>query len=95
MGTLYDVAVLPGDGTGPEVVREGRKVLEAAAGKFGFGFKFTDYDLGGDRYLATGDLLVTIEVAVPAKLSEAEREAVEALAAAATESPRAHLEELS
>jgi len=44
---------------------------------------------------ATGDLLVTIEVAVPAKLSEAEREAVEALAAAATESPRAHLEELS
>lgn len=40
---------------------------------------------------ATGDLLVTVEVAVPAKLSEAEREAVEALAAAATESPRDHL----
>src|SRR5690606_9621343 len=38
-----------------------------------------------------GDLLVTVEVAVPAKLSDAEREAVEALAAAATESPRAHL----
>ncbi len=39
----------------------------------------------------TGDLLVTVEVAVPAKLSDEEREAVEALAAAATESPRAHL----
>jgi molecular chaperone DnaJ len=40
---------------------------------------------------ATGDLLVTVEVAVPVKLSEAERAAVEALAAAATESPRDHL----
>jgi molecular chaperone DnaJ len=39
----------------------------------------------------TGDLLVTVEVAVPAKLSAAERKAVEALAAAGTESPRAHL----
>ncbi len=41
---------------------------------------------------APGDLLVTIEVAVPAKLSAAERRAVEELAAASTESPRAHLE---
>ena len=40
-----------------------------------------------------GDLLVTVEVAVPATLSDAERAAVEALAAAATESPRAHLYE--
>jgi molecular chaperone DnaJ len=39
----------------------------------------------------TGDLLVTVEVAVPSKLSDDEREAVEALAAASTESPRAHL----
>ncbi len=38
-----------------------------------------------------GDLLVTVEVAVPQKLSSAEKKAVEALAAAATESPRAHL----
>ena len=38
-----------------------------------------------------GDLLVTVDVAVPAKLSSAEREAVEALAAASTESPRSHL----
>ncbi len=39
-----------------------------------------------------GDLLVTVEVAVPAKLSPAERKAIEELAAATTESPRAHLE---
>jgi molecular chaperone DnaJ len=39
----------------------------------------------------SGDLLVTVEVAVPAKLSAAERKAVEALAAAGGESPRAHL----
>ena len=39
----------------------------------------------------TGDLLVTVEVTVPAKLSDAERKAIEALAAASTESPRAHL----
>ncbi len=38
-----------------------------------------------------GDLLVTVEVAVPEQLSEAQREAVEALAAATTESPRRHL----
>ena len=40
---------------------------------------------------ASGDLLVTVEVAVPTKLSAAEREAIEALAAASTESPRSHL----
>jgi molecular chaperone DnaJ len=39
----------------------------------------------------TGDLLVTTEVAVPTKLSSAEREAVQALAEASDESPRAHL----
>jgi molecular chaperone DnaJ len=39
----------------------------------------------------TGDLMVGVEVAVPAKLSKEERAAIEALAAAATESPRQHL----
>ena len=39
----------------------------------------------------TGDLMVGVEIAVPAKLSDAERAAIEALAAAATESPRQHL----
>jgi len=39
-----------------------------------------------------GDLLVTVEVAVPTNLSSAEREAIEALASATTESPRSHLD---
>jgi 3-isopropylmalate dehydrogenase len=53
----YEVAVLGGDGTGPEVIREGRKVLEAAAARFGFGLAWREYDLGGERYLKTGEVL--------------------------------------
>ncbi len=53
----YDVAVIPGDGTGPEVVAEGIKVLNAAADKGGFHFQYTYYDLGGERYLRTGETL--------------------------------------
>lgn len=53
----YHVAVIPGDGTGPEVTREAIKVLEAAAGKFGFKLEFAHYDFGGDRYLRTGEVL--------------------------------------
>jgi 3-isopropylmalate dehydrogenase len=54
---VYRIAVLPGDGTGPEVVREGLKVLEAAAQATGFRYETTHYDFGGDRYLATGEVL--------------------------------------
>ncbi len=57
MPNTYKIAVLPGDGTGPEVVREGLKVLEAAQAKHGFKLNLEHYDLGGDRYLATGDIL--------------------------------------
>ncbi|MHB0913763.1 MAG: 3-isopropylmalate dehydrogenase [Armatimonadota bacterium] len=53
----YKIAVLPGDGTGPEVVREGLKVLAAAAEVTGFSYETTEYDWGGDRYLATGNVL--------------------------------------
>jgi 3-isopropylmalate dehydrogenase len=53
----YRIAVLPGDGTGPEVVREGLKALEAAAAKTGFRYDLEHYDLGGDRYLKTGEIL--------------------------------------
>jgi 3-isopropylmalate dehydrogenase len=48
---------MPGDGTGPEVVDEGLKVLAAAAERFGFKYETTDYDFGGDRYLKTGETL--------------------------------------
>jgi len=53
----YKIAVLPGDGTGPEVIREGVKVLNVAAEKFGFKLDYTYYDFGGDRYLSTGEIL--------------------------------------
>jgi 3-isopropylmalate dehydrogenase len=57
MGKTYKIAVIPGDGTGPEVVDEGRKALAAAADKFGFKLELTDFDFGGDRYLRTGEVL--------------------------------------
>jgi 3-isopropylmalate dehydrogenase len=57
MARSYKIAVIPGDGTGPEVVREGIKVLSAVAEVEGFKTELVDYDLGGDRYLKTGETL--------------------------------------
>jgi 3-isopropylmalate dehydrogenase len=57
MSKTYKIAVLPGDGTGPEVVKEGLKVIEAASSKFNFKLALTPYDFGGDRYLRTGEVL--------------------------------------
>ncbi len=54
---MYKIATIPGDGTGPEVVREGLKVLEAVSQKKGFKYEIIDYDLGGDRYLRTGEVV--------------------------------------
>ena len=51
------IAVIPGDGTGPEVVREGLKVMEAVSKKVGFKYELHNYDFGGDRYLKTGEVL--------------------------------------
>ena len=53
----YRIAVLAGDGIGPEVVAEARKAAEAAGARFGFGLDWVDYDLGADRYLRTGEVL--------------------------------------
>lgn len=57
MGKNYKIAVLPGDGTGPEVVVEGKKVLSVAADKYGFKLDFTEFDFGGERYIKTGEVL--------------------------------------
>ena len=54
---MHNIAVMPGDGTGPEVVLEGLKVLKAAAARYGFEYETTDYDFGGERYLKTGETL--------------------------------------
>ena len=53
----YRIGVIPGDGTGPEVVDEGLKVLGAASAKFGFTCDFVHYDFGGERYLKTEEVL--------------------------------------
>jgi 3-isopropylmalate dehydrogenase len=57
MSKSYNIAVLPGDGTGPEVVREGKKVLSVAAQKYGFKLNYEEFDFGGERYLRTGEVL--------------------------------------
>ncbi|RJP30241.1 MAG: 3-isopropylmalate dehydrogenase [Actinobacteria bacterium] len=54
---MYKIAVIPGDGTGPEVAREGVKVLEAIAGVAGFDYDTRFFAYGGDRYLETGVVL--------------------------------------
>jgi len=53
----YRVPVIPGDGIGPEIIEEGKKVLEAAADKYGFGIEWTEYLLGAEHYLKTGELV--------------------------------------
>jgi len=53
----YNIAVMPGDGTGPEVTVEAVKVLKAAADKFGFKVNLADFDFGGERYKRTGETL--------------------------------------
>ena len=53
----YKIAVIPGDGTGPEVIREGVKVLDAVSKRMGFKLDYTYYDFGGERYLRTGETL--------------------------------------
>jgi 3-isopropylmalate dehydrogenase len=53
----YSIAVIGGDGIGPEVVAEGLKVLEAAVGSDGPKVSTTDYDLGARRWHATGETL--------------------------------------
>jgi 3-isopropylmalate dehydrogenase len=57
MAKSYRIAVIPGDGTGPEVVREALKALDAASQKTGFSVEKVHFHLGGERYLKTGEIL--------------------------------------
>jgi 3-isopropylmalate dehydrogenase len=57
MSNEYNIALIPGDGTGPEVVVEGIKVLNAVSSRLGFTLKYTEYDIGGERYKRTGETL--------------------------------------
>jgi 3-isopropylmalate dehydrogenase len=57
MSKEFNIGVIPGDGTGPEVIAEGVKVLTAASKKYGFSVKLTYFDIGGERYKKTGETL--------------------------------------
>lgn len=57
MSQPIKIAVVPGDGTGPEVTAEAMKVLAAVAQLEGIAYETTPYDLGGERYLRTGEIL--------------------------------------
>ncbi len=54
---MHKIAVIPGDGTGPEVIREGLNVLTAVAKKTGLKYQTKEFDYGGERYLRTGEVL--------------------------------------
>ena len=55
--TQYKVPVLPGDGIGPEIIAEGKKVIDAAGERFGFDVEWIEYPHGADHYLETGELI--------------------------------------
>jgi len=57
MGKTYKIGLIPGDGIGPEIIREGVKVLKAVSERFDFKIEFVEYDFGGERYLKTGETL--------------------------------------
>jgi len=57
MSRSYQIAVIPGDGTGPEVIAEGMKTIMAVAQREEINLAFTTYDIGGERYLRTGEVL--------------------------------------
>ena len=57
MSRNYNISVIPGDGTGPEVVAEGIKILKTVSEKFGFSLNFSHYELGGEHYMASGEIL--------------------------------------
>jgi 3-isopropylmalate dehydrogenase len=65
----YKLAVIPGDGIGPEVVVEGLKVLDVVAAKHGLTFEKTDYELGAKYWHKTGE---TLPDAVMAELAKAD-----------------------
>ena len=59
---MYKIAAIGGDGIGPEIVAEGKKVLDAAGEKFNFDIQWTDFDIGVERYLATKELLTEADL---------------------------------
>jgi tartrate dehydrogenase/decarboxylase/D-malate dehydrogenase len=65
----HRVAAIGGDGIGPEIVAAGKDVLDAAGERYGFEIAWTDFDIGADRYLATGELLTEDDIRELSKFS--------------------------
>ncbi len=59
---MYRIASIGGDGIGPEIILEGKKVLDAAGERFDFDIRWTDFDIGAERYLKTGQLLTETDL---------------------------------
>ncbi len=59
---MYRIASIGGDGIGPEIIVEGKKVLDAAGERFNFDIQWTDFDIGAERYLKTGNLLTETDL---------------------------------
>ena len=60
--STYKIAVIGGDGIGPEVIAEGLKVLDAASKKHGFKLETTEFDFGASRYLKTKETLSDADI---------------------------------
>ena len=54
---MYNIALIPGDGIGPEIIREGKKVIEATSSQYGIEINWIEYPFGAEHYLKTGELL--------------------------------------
>ncbi len=62
MADTLKIAVIGGDGTGPEVAREACKELNAVAPQENFKYETTEFDYGGDRYLKTGEVITEKQI---------------------------------
>ncbi|MFC2154689.1 isocitrate/isopropylmalate dehydrogenase family protein, partial [Candidatus Altiarchaeota archaeon] len=58
----HKVALIPGDGIGPEIIAEGVKVLDAVSDAEGFTIDWNEYPFGADHYLETGDIINEAEL---------------------------------
>ena len=54
---MYNIALIPGDGIGPQIIREGKKVIEAASFQYGLEINWIEFPFGAEHYLRTGELL--------------------------------------
>ncbi len=65
----HRVAAIGGDGIGPEIVAAGREVIDAAGERYGFDIAWTEFDIGAERYLETGELLTEEDIRELSKFS--------------------------